>query len=86
MEITVKSLNVITSRTSKGTTLHNQQVALDQGRDYPLIFEVNVGKGDESPRPYPPGKYTFDATSFRLNPFGGVELNPYGIKLVPLTK
>lgn len=77
MEILIKSENTRIEKTRRGTELRKQQAAVDQGADYPLPFELTV---DE---PYPPGRYVLDVWSFRVNPFGGLELNPYNIRLVP---
>lgn len=81
MHIEVKSTNVTTEKTSKGTVLHKQQVAIDQGKDYPLIVSLTVPEG----HPYAPGKYTLDPNSFRSSRFGALELDPYKIRLVPVT-
>jgi hypothetical protein len=84
MNIEVKTSTVRQERTSKGTILHKQQVAMHQGKDYPLVFDVTIATGQDEPKPYQPGKYSIDPTSFRLNRFGSVELDPYGLRLVPV--
>ncbi|MGK2927911.1 MAG: single-stranded DNA-binding protein [Lysobacterales bacterium] len=78
MEITIKSAQTRTETTTKGTVLLKQQAAMESGRDYPLVFELTVKQ------PYAPGKYTLGAASFRAGRFGGLELDSYGLQLVPL--
>jgi hypothetical protein len=80
MRITVKTSNVQTETTNKGTVLYKQFAAIDRGEDHPLVFAITVPEG----RPYAPGDYVLDQASFRNNRFGGLELDPYQIKLVPM--
>jgi len=80
MIILIKSVNVVTSKTNKGTTIVRQQAAIDQGRDFPLVFELVVDK------PYQPGQYRLDENAYRVNQYGSLELDPYNLKLVPLNK
>lgn len=58
---------------------HLQRVGLVQG-GFALPFDVPVDPG----KPYPLGDYTLAAESFRLNQFGGLELNRYELQLVPI--
>lgn len=60
--------------------IFEQQAALDVGGEFPLPFWVAV----DPAKPYPPGLYDFDPTSFRTTPYGGIELNNYGVRLVVL--
>ena len=76
MHIIVKSENVRKETTRKGTELLKQQAAFDQGGDYPIPFDLTVNE------PYAPGKYQLSPYSFRVSPFGGLELNPFNIQLV----
>lgn len=80
MQIEVKSTNTKTEKTKNDTIRHKQQVALLGQGDYPLPFWIDIPEG----RPYQPGLYTFSPDTFRNNRFGGIEMDPYGIKLVPL--
>lgn len=79
MIIVIKSENTRHERTSKGTDLRKQEAAIDSGSDFPLRFELTVDQ------PYKPGKYTLAGSAFRVGRFGGLELDPYGIKLEPLS-
>lgn len=58
---------------------HLQRVGLVQG-GFALPFDVSVDPG----KPYPVGDYTIAPESFRLNQFGGLELNRYELQLVPV--
>lgn len=78
MQIIIKSAATREETTSKGTVLQKQQAAIETGRDFPLVFELTVQ------RPYAPGRYAFAVESFRVNRFGGLELNPYDLALVPI--
>lgn len=56
-----------------------QRVGLIQG-GFALPFDVPVTAG----KPYPVGDYSFSPESFKLNQFGGLELNRYDMTLVPV--
>lgn len=58
---------------------HLQRAGLMQG-GFALPFDVPVDAGGG----YPVGDYTLAPESFRLNQYGGLELNRYELKLVPL--
>ena len=77
-KVIVKTDHTWTETTQKGTVLIKQQAALDQGRDYPLPFNLTVKD------PYPPGTYLIAGESFRVTPWGGIEIDPYNLKLVPV--
>ena len=76
MQIIIKSENVRKEVTRKGTELIKQQAAFDIGGDYPIPFDLTVNE------PYAPGKYHLSPLSFRVSPFGSLELNPFNIQLV----
>ena len=78
MEIHIKSTNTRMEETSKGTKLVKQQAAIEQGNDYPLAFDLVVDQ------PYPPGRYVIDPSCFKVNQFGGLELDRYNLRLVPI--
>lgn len=78
MRILVKTAEVVQEVTQKGNTLYKQQVALENGGQFPLPFHVTIQKD----KPYSPGVYDFHPSSFRVGRFGGIELDPYNIHLV----
>lgn len=80
MRVIIKSSNVRQEKTQKGTVIIKQQAAMDQGRDFPLVFDLVVSE------PYPAGEYILDPGSFRISQYGSLELDPYGLKLKPLSK
>lgn len=63
-----------------GREVTEQQAALDVGGEFPLPFWLSVPHD----KPYQPGLYDFDPSSFRSSPFGGIELNPYNLRLMPV--
>lgn len=87
MKILVKSPSVRRDEFSKddGTVSvrFKQSVALDHGGDFPLPFDVEVKNENNY---YAPGEYTLSPDSFRVGRFGGLEINPFQLKLLPLTK
>ncbi len=83
MEITIKSAKTFEERTNKGNVIVKQQAALDQGKDYPLVFDLVVGNAQEV-NPYPEGKYDLDPGSLRVNQFGSLELDRFNVRLVAI--
>lgn len=84
MRILVKStdLRVKTFEAKNGKPAREvteQQAALDQGGQFPLPFWLQVPHD----KPYQPGLYDLDPTSIRGNPFGGIELNAFNLRLLP---
>lgn len=49
------------------------------GSRFPLEFKLSRKKSDH---PYPAGMYQIDDTSYRINNYGKLELNPFEIALV----
>jgi len=78
MEIIIKSSNVRQEKTRKDNIMIKQQAAIELGRDFPMVFELTVQS------PYPPGRYHIAPESFRVNQYGGLELSPYDLTLVPV--
>jgi hypothetical protein len=78
--VIIKSENTRTVKTNGGNELRQQQAAMDQGHDYPAPFWLIVDQ------PYSPGRYTLDPNSFRVNQFGGLELDRYNIRLEAMPK
>ncbi|MEP6485364.1 MAG: single-stranded DNA-binding protein [Rudaea sp.] len=80
MRIMVKSEKVSTEITTKGNAVHSQAAAVDTGDDFPMAFKVNVRENT----PYKPGLYDLAPSCFRVGRFGGLELDPYNIRLIPV--
>lgn len=59
--------------------IRSQTAALELGKGYALPFRVGLGQNS----PYPPGEYDIDPRSFKLSPFGDLELSRY-LDLVPI--
>jgi len=78
MIIIVKSEQLREERTQKGVVLRKQTAALETGADFALPFEISVQEA------YKVGRYTLGPRSFRISRFGGLELDPYGLTLVPV--
>lgn len=62
-------------------TIHEQQAYLHTGAAYPIPFKLSIRNASEA---YPSGKYTLHPSSFQVNQFGGLELNRFEIRLVPM--
>ena len=84
MRVLVKSANVIeeviSGGKSAGTILFKQVCLLDQGNDETLSFRVTIEKG----KPYSPGLYDLAPSSFVVNRFRSLELDPYNVRLIPV--
>lgn len=65
-----------------GQVFYRQRVALQQGA-YELPFDVPV---PDAASVYPVGTYTLHPDSFRVNQWGGLELNRFDLRLRPVTK
>lgn len=59
---------------------HTQRAAVFVGGEYPLVVKVTVQSADKG---YPAGEYTVDPASFRVGRYGGLEIDPYGFRLIP---
>ncbi|WP_421711326.1 single-stranded DNA-binding protein [Alcanivorax sp.] len=62
-------------------TIHEQQAYLHTGAAYPIPFKLSIRNAAEA---YPSGKYTLHPSSFQVNQFGGLELNRFEMRLVPI--
>ncbi|MET4727143.1 hypothetical protein ABIE09_000937 [Lysobacter enzymogenes] len=82
--IIIKSQNsaVRTVPRKDGTKMHfnEQSCAIDCGDEFPRPFKINL---DDEQKPYPPGTYYVDPSSFEVNKFGSLEMGRR-VKLVPL--
>jgi hypothetical protein len=83
--IIVKSANSvarkITNRNTGTVTVFNEQTAaIECGEEFPRPFKLRL-KDDQ--RPYPPGAYYIDPTSFRVNKYDSLEFG-YDIALAPM--
>ena len=80
MKVLVKDVQTRTDTTNKGNQVVKQLVALDLGSSFPQPFWVTIQPGRE----YQPGEYTFGEGTFRPGRYGGIEIDPYNVALVPL--
>ena len=81
MKVYVEDQAVFEETTSKGTVLHKQQVKL-VGQGGPAVyFNVDAPGG----KPYSNGEYELSVRAFRPSRFGGLEVDPYRVSLVPLS-
>lgn len=75
--VTVKEVKVREEVNRKtGAVFHKQKVALKQGA-YELPFDIPVSPD----RPYPIGDYLISPESYRINQYGGLELNRFELAL-----
>lgn len=81
MRVQVEDANVFEEVTSKGTVLHKQQVKMTGQGGPAVYFQVDAKDG----KPYPVGEYELSVRSFRPGRFGGLEVDPYRVSLVPLS-
>jgi hypothetical protein len=75
--VIIKSAAVRERTTQKGNILKIQKMALECGDDFPVVFEQVVDQA------HAPGRYGFEP-QFRVDRFGGLELNPFEINLTPI--
>lgn len=78
VQVEVRSPTVTNVKPYNNKNYGNQRVALHNGGDFPLPFDVYV----EAENPYPKGMYALDGRSFRVDEKGRLVLK--GIKLLPL--
>jgi len=61
--------------------IHEQRAYFHTGGAYPTPFNLSLRDPSQA---YPSGKYTLDPSSFQVNGYGGLELNRFEIRLVPI--
>ena len=61
-------------------TFYEQKAYAHTGGVFPVEFKINLNSHTEA---YPIGKYQLAPSSFKLNRFGQLELDRYGMKLIP---
>ena len=79
MKVVVEDSSVYEETTSKGTVLYKQQVKLVGQGGPSVYFQIDAKDG----KPYPQGEYELSVRSFRPGRFGGLEVDPYRVTLVP---
>lgn len=57
-----------------------QGAALDTGSDFLLPFDVSLKSQADH---YEPGEYTLAPECFRVSRYGGLEINPFDLRLIP---
>lgn len=84
--ILVKSANSVvkTVRRKEGSDLHfnEQTCAIETGDEFPRPFKLTL---DDDQKPYPPGHYMVDPSSFVVNKYDSLELGRR-VKLIPFPK
>lgn len=80
IRVEVRTTNLVDVKQFDGNkkTYGWQNAAIYNGGDYPAPFRVNVEEGHE----YPPGDYTLDPRSYRVDEMGNLKLK--SVKLLPL--
>lgn len=66
-----------TSKDGRPLEFHKQEAFVHLGQKYPVRCRVRVEPG----KPYPPGNYTFALSSFWVDRYGELRMNP---RLVPV--
>ena len=83
MYIEVDSNDVKSEQSSKGNELRSQFIYMwRNGEKYPTRFKIGLGSAPA----FGVGKYLLGAESFRASRFGGLEIDPYNIRLDKLTE
>ncbi|KAA9131964.1 hypothetical protein F3N42_07260 [Marinihelvus fidelis] len=78
-KVIIKSMDLREETTSKGNIITKQQAAVDPGDgSFPLPFYLTVRSA------YKPGEYRLAGSTFRQGRYGDLEIDPYGIKLLPI--
>lgn len=77
--ILVKSDKLTAVQRNGKDPIMKQEAALENGDGFPLPFMFVTDT------PYKPGRYTLSPESFRLGSFQSLELNPFGIRLDPVS-
>jgi hypothetical protein len=71
---------ITSNKTKNEITFREQRAALAiDGEDFPHPFNINL---DKDQPPYPPGKYTLDASCLRVGDFEQLQIGR--LKLLPL--
>ena len=78
-EIEFKSTELRKQTSQKGNDLYWQKAGMDQGGDWPIVFEVFCPDG----RSNQPGKYTF-LPAFKADQWGSLQIDPFNSKVLPL--
>jgi hypothetical protein len=70
------------SRTTKNGVMWNQDGYVHLGGAYPSKMKITL----ESPAAaYGPGEYELSPESFRVGQYGDLEVNRFGMKMVPIS-
>lgn len=77
LNVEVKSADVITKsgtskKTGQGYSIREQEMYADLGLAYPVRIVLGLGKEQA---PFAAGRYVLDKTCFRVNNFGGLEVD-----------
>lgn len=81
MKVIINSMDLREETTTKNNVILKQQAALDAGDGtFPLPFYITVRAA------YKTGEYRLAGSTFRQSRFGGLEIDPYGVKLIPIAQ
>lgn len=83
LETVVRSYETTTKEGQKQTRYSQEEVYLYTGARFPLMISVGVESLDSA---YLPGEYILNPKCFRVSKYGGLELDPFGISLLPVSK
>jgi len=81
VEIEVKGQEVRRQETKSGKTLVWQKVGMNQGADWPVVFEVFLPDGN----PVPLGKHRFEMR-FKADQYGSLQLDTFNCRVLPGAK
>lgn len=70
------------SRNTRNGVMWNQDAYVHLGGAYPSKMKIPL---DSPSGAYPPGEYELSPDSFRVGQYGDLEVNRFGLKIVPFS-
>lgn len=83
LETVIRSYETNSKEGQKQTRYSQEEIYLYTGARFPLMISVGVESLDKA---YLPGEYILNPKCFRVSKYGGLELDPFGISLLPVPK
>lgn len=83
LSVEVRDYEITEKNGTKAKRYSQEDVYLYTGARFPLVISVGI---ESIAHAYPPGEYTLNPKCFRVSKYGGLELDPYGISLLPVAK
>lgn len=81
MHIEIENPQIATRTNDSGKQFHEQNALMwTAGSKWPTQIKL---RHDNADHPYPVGEYEISDSSFRVNQWGSLELNPFGTTLIP---